>query len=121
MEKGENAGTLSHINFNFLNRIILSSANALNLVKSKILSFGKVLRGGIVSGQWSLKVVDCLIQMFSNTGLTFHQPGYVLSVINAFAKSIGPCQPVQSAQADMGRNFSLSLSFLHISKDNCTS
>ena len=29
--------------------------------------------------------------------------------LNAFAKSIDPCQPAQSAQADMGRNFSLSL------------
>ena len=32
-------------------------------------------------------------------------------MINAFAKSIDPCQPAQSAQAGMGRNFSLSLDF----------
>ena len=31
---------------------------------------------------------------------------------NAFAKSIDPCQPAQSAQGDMGRNFLLSLNFL---------
>ena len=31
-----------------------------------------------------------------------------------FAKSIDPCQPAQFAEADMGRNFSLSLNFLHI-------
>ena len=34
--------------------------------------------------------------------------------INAVAKSLGPCQPAQSAQADMGPNFSLSLNFLLI-------
>ena len=27
--------------------------------------------------------------------------------LNALAKSIDPCQPAQSAQADMGRNFSI--------------
>ena len=37
--------TLSDINFNFWVRIILLSANALNLVESKILSFGKELNG----------------------------------------------------------------------------
>ena len=31
---------------------------------------------------------------------------------NAFAKTIDPRQPAQSAQADMGRNFSPSLIFL---------
>ena len=31
--------------------------------------------------------------------------------LNAFAKNIDPCQPAQSAQADMGRNFSHSLEF----------
>ena len=34
--------------------------------------------------------------------------------LNAFAKSIDPCQPAQSAQADMGRYFSPSLNFLHV-------
>ena len=29
-------------------------------------------------------------------------------------KNIDPCQPAQSAQADMGRNFSLSINFLHV-------
>ena len=33
--------------------------------------------------------------------------------INAFAKSIDPCQPEQFAQAEMGRNFSLSLDLLN--------
>ena len=33
-------------------------------------------------------------------------------VFSAIAKSIDQYQPVQSAQADMGRNFSLSLHFL---------
>ena len=32
----------------------------------------------------------------------------------AFAKSIGLCQPAQSAQADINRYFSLSLNFLNI-------
>ena len=32
---------------------------------------------------------------------------------SAFAKSIDPCQPAQSAQADVGRNFSHSSRFLH--------
>ena len=31
--------------------------------------------------------------------------------LNEFAKSIDVCQPEQSAQADMGRNFSLCLMF----------
>ena len=39
---------------------------------------------------------------------------YVKRELKAFAKSIDPCQPAQSAQADMGRNFSLSFFFLHI-------
>ena len=32
-------------------------------------------------------------------------------VLNAFAKSFGPCQPAQSAQTDMGRNFLLYVNF----------
>ena len=32
--------------------------------------------------------------------------------LNAFAKSIDPCQPAQSVQADMSRNFSQSLNSL---------
>ena len=32
--------------------------------------------------------------------------------LNAFAKSVESCQPAQSAQADMSRNFPLSLIFL---------
>ena len=40
------------------------------------------------------------------------------SGLNAFAKSIDSCQPAQSAQADMSRNFSLSFNFLHIKKKN---
>ena len=35
-------------------------------------------------------------------------------VLNEIAKSINTCQPAQSAQADMGRNFSLSSNFLHV-------
>ena len=31
--------------------------------------------------------------------------------LKAFEKSFDPCQPAQSAQADMDRNFSLSLNF----------
>ena len=34
--------------------------------------------------------------------------------LNAFAKSVDPRQPAQSAQAGMGRNRSLSLIFLHV-------
>ena len=34
--------------------------------------------------------------------------------LEAFAKSIDPCQPAQFAPADMGRNFSLQINFLHI-------
>ena len=30
------------------------------------------LRRGVVSEQWSLQAVDCLIQVVSNTGLTVH-------------------------------------------------
>ena len=33
-------------------------------------------------------------------------PCSVKKGLKAFAKSIDPCQPAQSAQADMGRNFS---------------
>ena len=33
---------------------------------------------------------------------------------HGFAKDIDSRQPAQSAQADMGRNFSLSLIFLHV-------
>ena len=33
---------------------------------------------------------------------------------NEFAKSIDSCQPAQSAQADMGRNFLPPLNFLHV-------
>ena len=36
--------------------------------------------------------------------------------LNAFAKSIGPRQPEQSAQAGVGQNSSLSLYFLHVKK-----
>ena len=36
--------------------------------------------------------------------------------VDAFAKSIDSCQPAQSAQADMGRNFSLSVQFLHFKR-----
>ena len=35
-------------------------------------------------------------------------PDSVKRGLSEFAKSIDPCQPAQSAQADMGRNFSLS-------------
>ena len=38
----------------------------------------------------------------------------VKRVLNAFAKNIGSCQPAQSAQADMERNFSPYLYFLRI-------
>ena len=34
--------------------------------------------------------------------------------LRVFAKSFDPCQPTRSAQADMGRNFSLFLNFLHV-------
>ena len=34
--------------------------------------------------------------------------------VNKSAKSIDSCQPAQSAQADMSRNFSMSLNFLHV-------
>ena len=34
--------------------------------------------------------------------------------LNASAKSIDPRQPAQSAQADMGRNFSLPLDYMHV-------
>ena len=36
--------------------------------------------------------------------------------LDAFAKSIGPCQPALSAQAGMGRNFSPSLIFLLVKR-----
>ena len=36
------------------------------------------------------------------------------SWLNAFAESIDPCQPAQFAQADMGRNFSLSSNFHYV-------
>ena len=34
--------------------------------------------------------------------------------LNTLAKSFGSCQPAQIAQADMSRNFSLSLNFLPV-------
>ena len=34
--------------------------------------------------------------------------------LKASAKSIDPCQPARSAQADMGRNFLKSANFLHL-------
>ena len=43
MGKGENAGTLHKVNFNFWVMFILWSANPPNLDWSKILSFGKEL------------------------------------------------------------------------------
>ena len=52
------------------------------------------------------------------------EPWFVKREISAFAKSIDLCQPAQSAQADMGRNFSLSVDFFFffcMSKDNATS
>ena len=42
----------------------------------------------------------------------FNEPCSVKRGLNAFAESIDLCQPAQSAQADMGQNFSLSLNFL---------
>ena len=39
------------------------------------------------------------------------------TALNAFAKGIDTCQPVQSTQADMGRNFSRSLiNVLHVKR-----
>ena len=43
-----------------------------------------------------------------------YEPCSVKRGLNASAKSIEQCQPAQSAQADMDRNFSLSLNFLHV-------
>ena len=40
--------------------------------------------------------------------------------LNAFAKSIDSCQPAQSAQADMKRNFSLPRNSLRFETDNST-
>ena len=34
--------------------------------------------------------------------------------LNAFAKSIDPCQPARTAQADMGRNFSIAFNSLYV-------
>ena len=48
-------------------------------------------------------------------------PCLVKRGLNIFAKSIGSCQPAQSAQADMDRNFSLSLFiylFIYLSNNN---
>ena len=39
--------------------------------------------------------------------------------LNAFAKSIDSRQPAQSAQADMDRNFSLPLMFVHVKGPFC--
>ena len=41
-----------------------------------------------------------------------YEPHSVIGELNAFAKSVDSCQPVQSAQADMGRHFSLSINVL---------
>ena len=43
-----------------------------------------------------------------------NEPFSVKSGINASAKSIIPCQPVQTAQADMGLKFLQFGNFLHI-------
>ena len=45
-----------------------------------------------------------------------NDPCSVKRDLNALAKSVDPCQPAQSAQADMGRHFSPSLNFLHIKR-----
>ena len=50
----------------------MSSAICFNLDKSKILMSGNELSRGVVSEYWSLKAVDCLIQLVSITGLTVY-------------------------------------------------
>ena len=42
------------------------------------------------------------------------EPCCVKRSLNASAKGIDSCQLAQSAQADLSRNFSLSLNFLHV-------
>ena len=46
---------------------------------------------------------------FTLTKTTYNEPCSVKMGLDSYAKSIDPCQPAQFAQADMGRNFSLSI------------
>ena len=55
----------------------------------------------------------CLVSLGSLTSILFMTCS-VKTGFNASAKSIDPCQPAPSAQADMGRNCSPSLHFLHV-------
>ena len=49
----------------------LSSANAFNLIWSKLFLCGNELRGIAVSEQWSFKADGLLIQVVANIGLTY--------------------------------------------------
>ena len=57
---------------------------------------------------------DVFISLLPEHGLNMNERCSVLRGLNAFAKSIGPGQPARTAQADLSRNFSLFLDFLHI-------
>ena len=58
--------------------------------------------------QWKRQTRSCLVKsqvVFSQCMVYKNEPNSVKMGINTFAKSIDPCQPAQSAQADMNRNF----------------
>ena len=45
-----------------------------------------------------------------------YEPCSVTRGLKTFAKYIDPCQPAQSEQVDMGRNFSLSWNFTSVTE-----
>ena len=57
----------------------------------------------------------CILMACQDTQVMLCEKG---GGLNAFAKSIDSCQPAQSAQADLGRNFSLSLNFFACQRMN---
>ena len=77
-----------------MSAILLYNVQALTIVLDSPVDMKRTL------GKGELIYLDSPVNMNRNLGKRR---------LNVFAKSIGPCQPAQSAQADMGRYFSLSL------------
>ena len=94
---------LPNINFNFWVSIILSSANALNLVKSLIILFGKEWRHDKI-------IFGCLVR--NKSYFSIHRNVFTIG-LKQHAKSIHPAQSAQPSQADLGRNFLHLVYFLH--------
>ena len=65
-----------------------------------------------VVGTHCNRLYEMILMMTHNIGFdALYTPIPVKRGLHVFAKSIDSCQPAQSAQADMSRNFSLFSSF----------